>query len=59
MFRKLLLALMAYQDAVTIAIQACNEYVFLRHQSECNLARQGLKRDALTTEIFRRHYANA
>jgi hypothetical protein len=59
MFRKLLLALMAYQDAVRIAIQAYNQYIFLRHQSECNLARHGLRRDAVTTEIFRRHYANA
>jgi hypothetical protein len=61
-FRKLATAcwvrLVAYEDAVLRAIQAYNEYVFLRHQSETNLRRRGLKREDVSSEVFRKHYGD-
>jgi hypothetical protein len=59
MIRTLWVFLIAYENAARTAIQAYNEYILLRHQSESNLVRHGLKRDALATEIFRKHYGTA
>ena len=59
-FRKLGTAfwvrLVAYEDAVRRAIQAYNEYVRLRHQSETNLRRQDLRREDVSSAIFRKYY---
>ena len=50
--------LVAYEDAVRTAIQAYNVYVFLRHQSETNLRRRGLRREDVASAVFRKHYGD-
>ena len=50
--------LVAYDDAVRRAIEAYNEYVFLRHQSETNLRRRGLRREDVASAVFRKHYGD-
>ena len=50
--------LIAYEDAVRRAIQAYNEYVRLRHQSETNLRRQDLRREDVSSAIFRKYYGD-
>ena len=50
--------LVAYEDAVRRAIQAYNDYVCLRHQSETNLRRRDLRREDVSSEIFRKYYGD-
>src|SRR5262245_16832631 len=54
----LLTRICAYDDAIRTAIQAYNEYEYLRHQSDSNLCQWGLTRQTVSSEVFHKYYAD-